>query len=260
MLRVKKLKKTYGYYTAVDDISFEVKSGEVFALLGHNGAGKTSILKCILDLRKRDGGVVDLQGSFAYLPEEKNLFPSYRIEKLVPFVGEMTKGFSIEKAISLIKEFEIDLREKISNLSHGQLSLVYLALVFSQEADIYILDEPTWGLDPLYLSKALKLVRNLSLSGKSILYASHIPSEIDIYADTLAIMRKGKILIKGSRSDISNAYGAVRVEKGTHQDGYFWKCSKDEDFYIVKRSEGSGNYEAVPFEVIYEAITRGEAI
>lgn len=260
MLRVQNLKRSYGYNKAVDDISFEIKSGEVFALLGQNGAGKTSTLKCILGLRKRDGETVDLKGSFAYLPEQKNLYPSYRIEKLVSFVGDMTKDFSVEKAISLIKELGIDLREKVSNLSHSQLALVYLALVFSQNANIYILDEPTWGLDPLHLSKALKLIRNLSSSGKTILYASHVLSEIDIYADTLAIMKKGKILAKGSKSYIASTYGAIRVAKGTNQDGYFWKCSKNEDFYIVKKNGELKNYELVPFEVIFEALTRGEAV
>lgn len=258
MLTVKNLKKTYGSNTAVDNISFEVKDGEVFALLGPNGAGKTTTLKCILGLRKKNAGKVSFEGPVAYLPEEKNLYPSYRVEKLITFAGELTEGLNVEKAISLVKEFNIDLREKISNLSRGMLTLLYLALVFSQDANLYIMDEPTWGLDPIMRSQALKLIKDLSQSGKTILYTSHILSEVEKLADSIAIMKKGKILEIGQKGELIKSYAVIKVEKGKKAGGYLWKSTETEDIYIVKRKEEMQDYEPAPFEAIFEAVIKGD--
>jgi len=258
MLRVKNLKKSYGHNIAVDNLSFEVKDGEVFALLGPNGAGKTTTLKCILGLRKKNAGIVNFDGPIAYLPEEKNLYPSYKVEKLITFAGELTEGLNVEKAISLVKEFDIDLREKISNLSRGMLTLLYLALVFSQEANLYIMDEPTWGLDPIMRSQALKLIKDLAQSGKTILYTSHILSEVEKLADSIAIMKKGKILEMGQKDELINSYMAVKVEKGKKTKGYLWKSAETEDIYIVKRKEELRDYEPAPFGVVFEAVIKGD--
>lgn len=258
MLTVKNLKKSYGFNTAVDNISFIVKDGEVFALLGPNGAGKTTTLKCILGLRKKNFGTVSFEGPVAYLPEEKSLYPSYRVEKLIAFAGELTEGLNVEKAISLVKEFNIDLQEKISNLSRGMITLLYLSLVFSQEANLYILDEPTWGLDPIMRSQALKLIKNLSQSGKTILYTSHILSEVETLADTIAIMKKGKIMEIGPKNELIKSYTLVRVEKGKKMKGYLWKRTETEDIYVLKRSEEYQSNEIPPLDAIFEAIVKGD--
>ena len=83
MLKVKGLKKSYGNKVAVNDISFEVDRGEIFALLGPNGAGKTTTLKCIVGLRKKDSGKVEIDGKYAYLPEKKELYRYFTVKKMV---------------------------------------------------------------------------------------------------------------------------------------------------------------------------------
>ncbi|AKI96898.1 ABC transporter ATP-binding protein [Kosmotoga pacifica] len=259
MLRIEELKKSYGHNTAVDGISFTVESGEVFALLGPNGAGKTTTLKCILGLRKIDGGSVKLDGTVAYLPEEKNLYPSYSIERLIAFTNDLTEGFDMSKAFSTVKEFGIGLQEKITNLSHGMLTLVYLALVFAQKADIYIMDEPTWGLDPLMRTHAMRIIKELAVSGKTILYTSHILSEVEKLADTVAIMNNGKILEMGRIEELKSRYAAVTVEKGKKVKGFLWRSTQTGDIYILRREKGLTDYEEAPFDAIFEAVVRGDA-
>lgn len=112
MLRVRNLKKSNGHNIAVENLTLEVKDEKVFALLGPNGVGKTTALKCILGLRKKNTGIVNFDGPIAYLPEKQNLHPSYRVEKIITFAEEITEGLNVEKAISLVKEYDIDLREK----------------------------------------------------------------------------------------------------------------------------------------------------
>ena len=203
MLRVEKLRKSYGNKVAVKDIDFEVNKGEIFALLGPNGAGKTTTLKCILGLRKKDGGKIELKGKYAYLPEKKELYRYYTVKKMVEITNYYTEGFDKRKAFDLLSDFQIDLNEKIANLSHGMVTQVYLALLLSQDADIYILDEPTWGLDPvmrnriiensdptahaeiLALRKAGQIIGNYRLLGCN-LYVTLEPCPMCAYAMILA--------------------------------------------------------------------------
>jgi len=127
ILKIENLKKYYGENKAVDDISFEVQSGEIFALLGPNGAGKTTTLKCILELRKPDFGNIILNGTYSYLPEKKELYHYLTVSKMLDVTEELSKKFSKENAIKLLKDFKIPLNEKIANLSHGMLTQVYVS-------------------------------------------------------------------------------------------------------------------------------------
>ena len=254
MLRVEGLKKSYGNKIAVNDISFEVDRGEIFALLGPNGAGKTTTLKCIVGLRKKDSGKVEIDGKYAYLPEKKELYRYFTVKKMVEIADYYTEEFNKDKAYELLSDFQIDLKEKIANLSHGMVTQVYLALLLSQNADIYILDEPTWGLDPVMRNRIIEKIRGLSYEGKAVLYTSHILAEVEKVADRVAIMSEGHILEMDYLDTIKEKYVAVTVRKGEKVDGYKWKETENEEVYIVKREDAGSEYEHVGFDVIFEAI------
>ncbi len=257
MLRVDSLSKHYGKLKAVNGISFSVDEGEIFALLGPNGAGKTSTIKCILGLRKPSGGKISLCGRAAYLPEEKQLYENLRIWKMIKLASWYTQDFAEKKAIKLAEDFGLNSREKISNLSHGMKTLLYLALVLAQDADIYIFDEPTWGLDPLMRSKVLDMIKELSFQQKSVLYTSHILPEVEKVAQKVAIMNKGKILEMGELDDIKEKYVAVVTGKGEKmKDGWLYKETESEKVYVVKR-EDCPDGEAATFEMIFEALVKG---
>ncbi len=258
LLRVKNLKKSYGELVAVDGISFTVEQGEVFALLGPNGAGKTSTIKCILGLRKKDSGEIVLNSSVAYLPEKKELYRSYTVERMIKTAKSYGKNFDEKKAYSLVEEFKLNPSEKVANLSHGMATLLYLAITLAEDVTLYVMDEPTWGLDPLMRNKVLSIMRKLSLDGKAVLYTSHILSEVEKVADRVAIMRKGKIVEMGPLDDIKEKYILVSVPKGESvEGGYFYKETTEEEIYLVEKAT---NIEGQPasFDAIFEALVKGE--
>ncbi|KAF2955277.1 ABC transporter ATP-binding protein [Marinitoga sp. 38H-ov] len=254
ILKVDNLVKKYGDLIAVNNISFEITDGEIFGLLGPNGAGKTTTLKCILGLRKNDSGNIHINGKIAYLPEKKELYKRYTIEKMIEITNSTTYNFSKEKAYNLINEFKLDKKTKISNLSHGMLTQLYIALTLAQDADLYILDEPTWGLDPIMRNNILDLIRELTYNGKSVLYTSHILSEVEKIADRIAIMSKGIILENDYLDDIKKKYSAITLPKNKKINGYLWKKLENENVWIVKNKDG----EKVTIDDIFEAIVKGE--
>lgn len=179
ILKVKDLRKFYGEKAAVDGISFEVEKGEIFAILGPNGAGKTTTLKCITGLRRKNSGEIELNGTFTYLPEEKKLYPYLRVKEIIDLFEKIGKDFNKKNCLELLERYRIDLNEKVTNLSHGMRTILYLSLVFSENVDLYILDEPTWGLDPLVRNEVLDHIRSLTFEGKSVLYTSHVLAEVE---------------------------------------------------------------------------------
>ncbi|KLO22458.1 MULTISPECIES: ABC transporter ATP-binding protein [unclassified Marinitoga] len=254
ILNIDGLTKKYGNLIAVNNISFEISRGEIFGLLGPNGAGKTTTLKCILGLRKQNNGQIQINGTIAYLPEKKQLYKSLTVEKMIEITNFLTKDFSIKKAYELLNDFKIDKKIKISNLSYGMLTQIYIILTFSQNADIYILDEPTWGLDPLMRNKVLDLMREVTYNGKSVLYTSHILSEVEKIADRITIMSKGQILEIDYLDNIKNKYTAISLPKEEKTKGYLWKSLEKENVWIVKNNKG----EHITIDDIFEAIVKGE--
>ncbi|MGC9771999.1 ABC transporter ATP-binding protein [Fervidobacterium islandicum] len=260
VLSVRNLKKYYGNIRAVDGVSFDVKRGEIFALLGPNGAGKTTTIKCILGFRRKDEGEIILNGTVSFVPDGKELYGSYTVERMVKVAKELTDRFDEKKCIEYVERFEIPVDEKVSSLSSGQTTQLYLAIAFSQEADLYIFDEPTWGLDPIVRNQVLEMIREIPLDGKSVFYTSHILSEVEKVADKVAIMSKGKIMDIGYLDDMKEKYCAVSVPKDLKDvtvEGYKYKSTESEDIYIVTKDYAiSKNLEfsAVPFEAIFEAL------
>ncbi|WP_038033879.1 MULTISPECIES: ABC transporter ATP-binding protein [unclassified Thermotoga] len=259
ILKVKDLRKFYGEKAAVDGISFEVEKGEIFAILGPNGAGKTTTLKCITGLRKKDSGEIELNGTFTYLPEEKKIYSYLRVKEIIDLFEKIGKDFNKKNCLELLERYRIDLNEKVTNLSHGMRTILYLSLVFSENVDLYILDEPTWGLDPLVRNEMLENVRTLTFEGKSVLYTSHVLAEVEKIADRVAIMKEGKIILIGNLDDIKSSYGLVVSKEDLN--GYLLKTLKSgEKVYLMKKEEAPEGVEIeeATFEDIFEAIVRSE--
>ena len=259
MLKVKNLKKFYGKKAAVNDISFYVEKGEVFAILGPNGAGKTTTLKCIVGLRKKSAGEIELNGTFTYLPEEKRLYPYLKVKEIVSLFRKIGRNFHEERSLEMLERYKIDLNEKVVNLSHGMRTILYLSLVLAEDVDLYILDEPTWGLDPLVRSDLLEHVRSLTYDGKAVLYTSHVLAEVEKIADKVAIMKEGRVILSGNLDDIKSSYKLV-VSKDT-LSGYLLRTLKSgEKVYLMRKEEIPENaqVEDASFEDIFESIVRGE--
>ncbi len=257
ILKVEALSKVYKNGKGVKGVSFNLEEGEILSILGPNGAGKTTTIKCIVGLRRSDSGTVILNGSFSYLPEEKKLYRWAKVSQMVK-ITERYVETDEKRAMEILNDLKIPLSEKIANLSHGQLTSLYLALTLSQKADLYILDEPAWGLDPLSRSYVLEKIKEMPFEGKSVLYTSHIVEDVEKTSDRVLIMKDGNVLEDGYIDDMKEKYVAVKTKKGEKMDGYLYKETSDEKIYIVEREKAPPDHEPANFSMIVESIMRGD--
>ena len=224
-IRVKNLRKNYGNFEAVKGIDLSLVPGKVNALLGPNGAGKTTTLKSILGLVHYLGEITILgekidvaRERISFVPEDKSFYDNLTPEKAVKMCSMLMNNFSADKAAKQMKDFDLPMNRKISAFSHGMKTSTYLAIAMSQDADIFIFDEPTWGLDPLRRDEVLEMIRLLSESGKTVLYTSHIIPEVEKIADVFSIMYKGEILYSGEMEGLDDRFALYSLPLKTEID------------------------------------------
>jgi len=206
MIDVKNLTKKYGDVIAVDGISFDVKKGEIFSLLGPNGAGKTTTIKAILGLIKIDEGEIKIDGKnifsdgkyvkrhIGYVPEVPSFYDNLTALQTLKFFAEL-KGVK-EDLLSLLKEFglEKDADRRVKTFSKGMIQRLALAQCLIGKPKLLILDEPTSGLDALGAYQIREKIKKLNEDGITILFSSHILSEVQEISRRVAILNKGKIV------------------------------------------------------------------
>jgi len=258
ILSVNNLTKKFDSLTAVNNLDLNIENSEIMAIIGPNGAGKTTTIKNILGLQYPDKGSIHYKGNIAYLPENKELYDGYSVEKMLRITKSYTENFDLNKAYEILNNFQINTKYKIKKLSHGMKTMTYLSIVFAQEADIYILDEPTWGLDSIMRNKVFDMIRELSYQNKTVIYTSHILQEVEKIADEVAIMKKGEIIERGLIDDLKEKY--VAVVKKEKIKGFLWKKVGDKYIYLTKRKDVSENYERLTFDNIFEALIEGDEI
>ena len=200
MLQCTNLTKCYKKKTVVDNLSFQVRSGEVFALLGSNGAGKTTTIKMILGLVKADKGSVTMQEHIriGYSPDTP-YFPHFLTgrETLEYYaaIGNAEKSKRDDEIKALLKLVGLqDDKTKVRSYSKGMLQRLSVAQALLDNPDLLFLDEPTAGLDALGRIEIIRLIGKLQESGKTIILNSHILSDIEQVCSRGLIMDKGRLL------------------------------------------------------------------
>ena len=225
IIKVEHLAKSFGSFQAVKDVSFTVSRGDVFGFLGPNGAGKSTTIRCLLSLIKPNAGNIELFGKsytksrseilskigsiiekpdfYKYLSAQKNLEIFARIS-----------GASVSKSqIGEMLEF-VGLAgrggDKIGGFSHGMKQRLGIAQTLLHQPDLIILDEPTTGLDPQGIVEIRNLILRLkNEQNKTILLSSHQLSEIELIANRMVIINKGKSIVEGEVQDLLNAQELV---------------------------------------------------
>jgi len=218
-LRIRNLQKTYsGNVKAVRGIDVDVENQRIYALLGPNGAGKTTVLKSILGLVKYSGSVEvfgrpieEVRERISFVPEEKNLYENLDIESTLRLSSRISPRFNEKQARELIENYKLPYRKKIRTFSNGMRTALYLAVALSTDADLYILDEPTWGLDPILRDDTLELIREKVILGKTVIYTSHVIPEVEKIADEFSIMVSGKIKYTGNLDGIKEKYRVIKM-------------------------------------------------
>jgi len=208
------LKKKFGKFTALDNISFDVREGEVFGCIGPNGAGKTTTIRTMLGILKASAGSVNIFGMdawrdavnihkrIAFVPGDVNLWPNLTGGEVIDLFVSLRGRHSRIRREQLVKRFELDPTKKCRTYSKGNRQKVALIAAFASDVDLYILDEPTSGLDPLMGSLFNECVLEQKKKGKTVFLSSHIMSEVEHLCDRVGIIREGKIVEIGTLSEM----------------------------------------------------------
>ena len=220
MLEVKNVTKYYGKFKAVDNLSFEVKEGEIFGLLGVNGAGKTTTFRMIMGLLDITKGEITLDGKpidysvtdkIGFLTEERSLLTKMTVKEQCIFYGKL-KGMDEDKIISrmrkYLKKFNVAEYEdkKIKELSKGNQQKIQFITAILNEPKLLILDEPFSGLDPFNVEMFKNEIIDLSNKGSIIIFSSHRMEHVELFCKKLAIILKGKTVLNGYLKDIKDEY------------------------------------------------------
>lgn len=221
-LTVNHIKKQYAQVLAVDDLSFEVRSGEIFAMLGPNGAGKSSTIRMLIGLTYPDAGGISFSDSknnkikelisadFGYLPEERGLYQESNILDTLVYMGQlkgMTKPDAIAQADIWLSSFDLQTRKKdqLKTLSKGNQQKVQLISAIIHQPKIVFLDEPFSGLDPVNQEKVIAFLQTLKQQGTTIILSAHQMSLVEKLADRFLLMDQGKASLYGSIEEIREA-------------------------------------------------------
>ena len=218
-IEVSHLKKVYGDLVAVDDISFSIKKGEIFAFLGPNGAGKTTTVEIIESIREPTVGTVKILGwdvktqfnhvkeFIGILPQEFHSFERLTVrETLLYFSKLYKKRASIDE---IIEAMDLTSHKNMlyRNLSGGLKQRVGVAISLVNDPEIIFLDEPTTGLDPKARREVWNVIHGLRQRGKTVFLTTHYMEEAEYLADHIAIIHKGKIIAEGSLEELIDTYG-----------------------------------------------------
>ena len=226
MLKVKDVTKYYGDLKAVDNLSFEVKKGEIFGLLGVNGAGKTTTFRMIMNLISPSSGEITFNGkkidydvtdSIGFLTEERSLLTKMTVKEQMLFYGRL-KSLDEETILKrlnvLLKRFEIEeyIDRKINTLSKGNQQKVQFISAIINEPKLLILDEPFSGLDPLNVELFKSVILELKEKGTSIIFSSHRMDHVELFCEKLVILVKGRSVLEGYLKDIKKNYKVRKIK------------------------------------------------
>lgn len=220
MLKVENVTKYYGTFKAVDNLSFEVKPGEIFGLLGVNGAGKTTTFRMIIGLLDKTEGTITLNGKpinydvtneIGFLTEERSLLTKLTVKEQVIYYGVlkgMTEKDILEKLDYWLKRFNIaEYKErKIKELSKGNQQKVQFITAIINSPKLLILDEPFSGLDPINVQMFMDVIVDLKKQGTSIIFSSHRMEHVEMFCEKLVVLVHGKSVLSGELKQIKKEY------------------------------------------------------
>ncbi len=234
-LRAQGLRKRFGRNAALAGVDLEVPAGAALGMVGANGAGKTTFIKCALDLCGFDSGSVEIFGQpsteprararIAYLPER--FVPPYYLlgrEFLEMTLALAGAGYSRQRAEALAAELELDpaaLARPVRQLSKGMMQKLGLAGCFLAERDLYVLDEPMSGLDPAGRVAVKNVLTRLSGEGRALFFTSHVLSDVEELCRGIVVLERGTVRFRGAPAELCARYAEPSLERA------FLRCIRD---------------------------------
>ncbi|NLG26404.1 MAG: ABC transporter ATP-binding protein [Chloroflexi bacterium] len=206
VISIEGLAKSYGRVQALRGVDLHVRRGELFGFLGPNGAGKTTTIRCLLDLIRPERGTmrvlgfdprtqsVEVRARVGYLPGELNLEGNLRVRDTLRYYGSLRRHkLDWSWVEELARRLELDLNVAVKNLSKGNKQKVGVVQALMARPELLLLDEPTSGLDPLMQQEVYRLLREAQAAGATVFFSSHIISEVEAIAQSVAMIRGGVI-------------------------------------------------------------------
>jgi ABC-2 type transport system ATP-binding protein len=226
-IRTAGLEKRFGQTRAVDGLDLSVAEGEVHGFLGPNGAGKTTTLRLLLGLLRPDGGeatllggdpwrdAVELHGRLAYVPGDVSLWPNLTGGEAIDVLMRLRGRPDRRRRDDLLQRFDLDPTKKARTYSKGNRQKVALVAGLASDVELYLLDEPTSGLDPLMEAVFKDCVNELRTQGRTVLLSSHILAEVEALCDRVSIIRKGRLVERGSLDELRHLTRTTVVAETT---------------------------------------------
>ncbi len=233
-IEVKQLCKSYGQVKAIEDLNFRVGRGEVFGLLGANGAGKSTTIECMLGTKRQDEGMVTILGMDPHRDRKKlfemvgvqfqegNYQEKIRVAELCEVSASLYK--SSQNYPALLRQFGLSdkLKSMVSELSGGQKQRLFIVLALIPDPKVLFLDELTTGLDARARREVWKGLLQLKAEGITILLTSHFMDEVEALCDRILILKNGKRVFDGT---VSEAIAASPYDK--LEDAYLWYTDEE---------------------------------
>ncbi len=237
-IEINKLTKTYGKSRGITDISFTIEEGEIFGFIGPNGAGKSTTIRTLLSLIYPTSGSATIFGKdciefapeikkeIGYLPSEVFYYDNMKVMDLLKYSASFYKKDCTKRIKELAEIMNLDLTKKIDDLSLGNKKKVGIVQGLLHSPKLIILDEPTSGLDPLMQQKFFELLEEENKKGATILFSSHILSEVQRLCDRVAIIKEGKIVTVEKISTLKeNNYKKFKIDTAAALDRDFFNIT-----------------------------------
>ncbi len=221
MLKCEHLIKKYLTTTAVSDLSIEIESGKIYALLGPNGSGKSTLMKMIAGLSKPNSGTITLNGKplsykskadIAYMPTEAYFFGYMTCMDIGNYYHDFFTDFDYDKYMYLLSEMDLEPKQKAREMSSGMMAKLKIAVTLSRNAKIIMLDEPLNGIDIIARDKIIHTIISNVSDDSAVIVSSHLVDELEKIVDYAIFIKKGGCVLSGDADELRETQGKSIVD------------------------------------------------
>ena len=223
IIKVNNLTKYYGKFKALDNVELEIPAGRIIGLLGKNGAGKSTFMRCILGFLKHKGEI-DILGKpikrhqesvhedIAFIPDVNSLDDRLTVKQTMDYVSAINSSWNNEKAMELLASSDLKPEKKVANLSKGMKTKLYLLITLSLDVKILLLDEPTLGLDIVFRKEFFNtILGEFYDETKTIIISTHQVEEVEQILQDIIFIDQGKIILQENIEELKNQYSIFTV-------------------------------------------------